>query len=174
MFRFTTWNKHHNAQEQPPLATAQAEHWHWFPANLSGAEPDTLCGSAGSDLELLVAPEEEAVYVGVLGKQLRGLSERGRLGRHEVTHWVSLWDVIDPFLLLTGGNLHNRPAHSENSQESPLPRGRFTFLSQHCDTAVANTTSPPHPPQSSRVISLLFLVGMVGIKISQVKAYLLG
>lgn len=61
--------------------------------------------------------------------QLRGLSERGRqaeggwwdTGKHTVTHWVSLWDVIDPFLLLTGGNLHNQPIESKNSQESPLP-----------------------------------------------------
>lgn len=62
--------------------------------------------------------------------QLRGLSERGRqaegggrsdTGIHTVTHWVSLWDVIDPFLLLTGGNLYNRPIDSENSQESLLP-----------------------------------------------------
>lgn len=29
-----------------------------------------------------------------------------------ITHWMPLWDVIDPFLLLTGGNLHNRPAES--------------------------------------------------------------
>lgn len=25
---------------------------------------------------------------------------------------MPLWDVIDPFLLLTGGNLHNQPAKS--------------------------------------------------------------
>lgn len=37
---------------------------------------------------------------------------RGRAGGPNITHWMPLWDVIDPFLLLTGGNLHDRPAKS--------------------------------------------------------------
>lgn len=68
-------------------------------------------------------PEGRAFCTGV--RQLRGLSERGRrAGRRRrwgrgrgragsnITHWMPLWDVIDPFLLLTGGNLHDRPAKS--------------------------------------------------------------
>lgn len=59
-------------------------------------------------------------------RRLRGLSERGRAswvgrrhaGKHTVTHWVSLWDVINPLLLLTGGNLYNQPIKSEEPRMS--------------------------------------------------------
>lgn len=37
----------------------------------------------------------------------RGAAVGWRVGTQTITHWVSLWDVIDALLLLlTGGDLH--------------------------------------------------------------------
>lgn len=65
--------------------------------------------------------------------------------KHTVTHWVSLWDVIDPFLLLTGGNLHNWPMKSENSQESLLPLDDETVFTHHCYSTATHWMPTQYP-----------------------------
>lgn len=79
--------------------------------------------------------------------QLRGLTERGRQARrvggrgggtraNNVTHWVSLWDVIDPFLLLTGGNLHNRADGVREQPREPVTSG---FIKQSNSLHITGT-----------------------------------
>lgn len=91
----------------------------------------------------------EALHPVLMLGQLRGLSERGRQagggwgvtrGKCTITHWVSLWDVIDPFLLLTGGNLHSR---SVNQTAGYLRQWNSLYTStQRCCGMLDADTSP--------------------------------
>lgn len=116
---------------------------HWVPANLSG----TVSLSVAAWRVAEGSPWTEAPRWGLCTRvnvgQLRGLSERGRWagGWHgaNITHWMPLWDVIDPFLLLTGGNLHNRPA-------KPVTVGSFKIkkvFTNHGHRCQHKTLEPP-------------------------------